>query len=299
MKKVFGVILVLVAAVFNASALFNVPYVGGKYVAEGIANITDVSDPFAIVYNPAGLVAINGLALSGSYSEPFGTPGMNQINVNIAGNLLNILQLGFSYTEKGSDLNATSGLRERIISASIAKQFDLNLFILDYIDLGITGKMLNLALSGYELDTSVNTSLSGFSADVGLNLSFSEESFKFAVVGYNLIPSRFMFFSDSTNATLTYSSLKFGLSTYLVKPYMKVFASYDLGLNSYSSSSFSVGTEISYADTIFTRIGLLDNKITMGLGLKGPNFEINFGVQNRDNLGWYYQADLTLSLDLF
>ncbi|MGC8870121.1 MAG: hypothetical protein ACP5PT_03405 [Brevinematia bacterium] len=299
MRKIFSVVLILFVATFSASALFNIPYVGGKYLAEGGANITEVDDPFAVVYNPSGITAINGFALSGSYSEPFGVPGMNLININAAGNIFNILQLGISYIGKGVDLAATSGLREQIISASVAKKFDLSLFILDYISVGASGKMLSLSLGGYEFDSSVNTSINSFNADVGVTISVFDNEAKFAIVGYNLIPLGFVFFSDSTNSTFTYSSLKFGVSTYLVKPYMRLFAAYDLGLNSYSTSSFSVGTEISYADTIFTRIGLLDNKITLGMGLKGPGFEINFGVQNRDNLGWYYQADVTLSFNLF
>lgn len=300
MKKVL-VVLLIFGVIFSAYGLFEPVFVGGRYVALGGANITEVSDPYSMIYNPAGLVNIKGISASISYAEPFGVPGMNLINLNLGGNMVDVVQIGVSLLSYGADINSTAGLNYRVASLGVAREFNISDFVgfIDSVSVGASGKVLMVLLRGYELDNSINGDKFGFSADVGLNVSFLGEFLKIGVVGYNLVPYRFAFFSDSTNATDIYSSINVGTSLYLIKPYMKVFASYGIGLNSYSSSSFSVGTEISYADTIFTRIGLKDNKITMGLGVKGQGFEINFGVQNRDNLGWYYQIDLIGSINIF
>ncbi|MEN2998607.1 MAG: hypothetical protein ABDH28_06200 [Brevinematia bacterium] len=300
MKKVLSVLFVL-GTVFSANALFEPVFVGGKYVGLGGANIVEVQDPYAMVYNPAGLSYIDGISVSVSYSEPFGTPGMNLINANLAGNLVDILQLGVNVSYYGADLNSTSGLRYLVVGVGVGRSFSLSdvISFVDDLRVGLSAKGLMISLAGYELDTSVNGSKMGFSADAGVGVSLMKEFLKVGVVGYNLVPNSFSFFSDSTNVTEVYSAVKFGVSVYLVRPYMKIFGAYGMGLNSASPSSLSVGTELSYADTIFTRIGLNEGKLTMGLGIKAPNFEINFGVQNRDNLGWYYQIDLVSSVKLF
>ncbi|MCX8095895.1 MAG: hypothetical protein N3D81_00150 [Spirochaetes bacterium] len=300
MKKIiFSVLIVLLCSNFSF-ALFETPFVGGRYIALGLANVSEVTDPYAVIYNPAGLGYIGGIAISANYSEPFGVPGVNLINVNVAGNVVDIVQVGLTFSSYGADINATSGLRYLIAGVSIARAFELSdsVDFLDGISIGLSGKGLGLSLRGYELDESANTDKWNFNFDAGVNLSLFNELLKLGVVGYNLIPTKFSFLTG-TQGTEIYSALKVGTSIYLIKPYMKAFGSYSLGLNSSSPSSFSVGTEVSYADTIFTRIGLENNRITMGLGLKGPGFELNFGVQNRDNLGWYYQADVIGFVDIF
>ncbi len=297
MRKLLGFLVVLVF-VSGASALFEPIFVGGKYVGVGGANITEVNDPYAMIYNPSGLSYIKGIAFSVSYSEPFGVPGMSLVNVNLAGNIFDIFQTGVSLSAYGVNPDVGVGLYYSTLGISFAKKFGFEVDVLDEVSVGLTGKLLRLSLSGYEIETSLNGDKVGFSMDVGASISLVEENFKIAVVGYNLVPYTFSFIGG-TNGTQIFSGLGVGASLYLVKPYMKVFSSYTLGLNSNSSSSLSVGTEISYADTIFTRIGLKDNNITMGLGLKGPGFEINFGVQNRGNLGWYYQIDVLGFVDIF
>jgi hypothetical protein len=301
MRKFFVFCLLLIVFSYSASAIFDVPYVGGKYVSLGMANVSEVNDVYAIVYNPSGLSGLKGISASISYSEPFGVFGMNLINANVGANIFDILSVGASYTRSGADLSSTSGLLEEIISLGVGKGFDLSEYIgfINTVSVGINGKLLNLSLSGYELDNSVNKTISSFSLDFGTTIVMLDKSISLGIVGYNLLPASFSFFGDTANSSLAYSALKFGASFYLVKPYMKVFGAYSLGLNSASSSSLSVGTEISYADTIFTRVGLIDNKLTMGIGLKAPNFEINFGVQNRDALGWYYQVDIIGFVDIF
>jgi hypothetical protein len=301
MKKFFVFCLLLIVFSYSASAIFDVPYVGGKYVSLGMANVSEVNDVYAIVYNPSGLSGLKGISASISYSEPFGVFGMNLINANVGANIFDILSVGASYTRLGADLSSTSGLLEEIISLGVGKGFDLSEYVdfINTVSVGINGKLLNLSLSGYELDNSVNKTISSFSLDFGTTIVMLDKSLSLGIVGYNLLPASFSFFGDTANSSLAYSALKFGASFYLVKPYMKVFGAYSLGLNSASSSSLSVGTEISYADTIFTRVGLIDNKLTMGIGLKAPNFEINFGVQNRDALGWYYQVDIIGFVDIF
>ncbi len=300
MKKffVFGLVLILSC---SASALFDIPYVGGKYVSLGMANISEVNDVYAIVYNPSGLSKLKGISASISYSEPFGVFGLNLINVNAGANILDIVGLGVSYTRSGADISSTSGLLEETISLGVGKGFDLSEYI-DFVNdvrVGLSGKLLNISLKGYELDESVNKTISSFSLDFGTTIVMLDNYLSLGIVGYNLLPASFSFFGDTANASLAYSALKFGISFYLVKPYMKVFSAYSLGLNSGSSSSLSLGTQISYADTIFTRIGLIDNKLSMGLGVRAPDFEINFGVQNRDALGWYYQVDIIGFLNIF
>jgi len=299
MKKFFVFCLLLIVFSYSASAIFDVPYVGGKYVSLGMANVSEVNDVYAIVYNPSGLSGLKGISASISYSEPFGVFGMNLINANVGANIFDILSVGASYTRSGA--SSTSGLLEETISLGVGKGFDLSEYVdfINTVSVGINGKLLNLSLSGYELDNSVNKTISSFSLDFGTTIVMLDKSLSLGIVGYNLLPASFSFFGDTANSSLAYSALKFGASFYLVKPYMKVFGAYSLGLNNASSSSLSVGTEISYADTIFTRVGLIDNKLTMGIGLKAPNFEINFGVQNRDALGWYYQVDIIGFVDIF
>lgn len=298
MKKILVIFLVL-GVVCSASALFEPVFVGGRYVALGNANITEVYDPYAVIYNPAGLSGIKGISASVSFSEPFGVPGMNLINVNVGANLFDIVWIGSSFASYGVDIGYASGLRYTVAGGSMASSFDISEVIefVDLISVGVSVKGLGMSLRGYEFDNSVNTDKWSFNVDGGINISLFEV-LKLGVAGYNLVPYKFAFLPGSPG-TEVFSALKVGVSFYLVKPYMKVFGAYSVGLNSVSPSSLSVGTEISYLDTIFTRIGLDGSKITMGLGVKAPDFEVNFGVQNRDNLGWYYQIDLVGFVDIF
>ncbi len=297
MKRIFVVFLVLGLA-FSSSGIFEPVFVGGRYVALGGANITEVGDAYSVVYNPACISYVSGISATVSYSEPFGVAGVNLVNFNLAGNVFDIFQMGVSFSSYGSSVDF--GLRYTILGLGVSKGIDLSEFVgfVDTVSAGVVFKGLGISLKGYELDQSINGDKYGFNFDAGLSLVVLNELISFGVVGYNLLPYKFAFLSDSGGADV-YSSLKIGTSLYLVKPYMKVFASYNLGLNTSSSSYFSLGTEISYADTLFTRIGLNNNRITMGLGVRGPNFEVNFGVQNRDNLGWYYQIDLLGFVNLF
>ncbi|MFN4245013.1 MAG: hypothetical protein ACK4F9_02560 [Brevinematia bacterium] len=298
MKKIFVVFLLTLWLVFSSNAIFEPVFVGGRYVALGGANVTEVSDPYSIIYNPACIVYTEDISLSVSYSEPFGVAGANLINFNLTGNVLDLIQAGFTFSSYGSSVDV--GLRYMVLGFGLARGIDLSDLVsfVDMISLGVVFKGLSMSLRGHEIDETVNGDKFGFSVDAGVNFSLMEDFIKLGVVGYNLLPYKFAFLSDFGGSEI-YSSLKLGASLYLVKPYMKVFGAYNLGLNSSSTSYFSLGTEISYADTIFTRIGLDNNRITAGLGIKGPNFEINFGVQNRDNLGWYYQVDLIGFANLF
>lgn len=293
--------LIFIFVLFSISySIFEPVSVGGRYFALGIANISDLKDAYSMIYNPAGLSYVNDLSVSASFSEPFGVPGANIINVNIGGNVFDVLSLGINVVSYGADINSTSGLRSTVLGFGLARLIELSEFIdvIDSISIGLSVKGLGLSVRGYELDNSVNTDHWGFNTDIGTILSFGDEFLNLGIVVYNIVPYKFVLYSNSKGSDV-YSAVKFGTSVNLIKPYLKAFGAYALGLNSSSQSSLSVGTEISYLDTIFTRFGVKDGKVSMGIGVRGPNFEVNFGTQSRENLGWYYQIDLVGFVDIF
>ncbi len=291
MKKFLVSFVLLFFVSISSFAVFEDTLVGGRYTALGLADVVKVKDAYGVLYNPSSLGYLEGINFSGNYAEPFGIPGLNIYNANIVVGIPNIVSIGVGYLSQGVDFSVLDGVRESSGYLSVSRSFEIGA-IVDSISVGVSGKALIAQVKGYPFDGTDRKDVTTFSADLGVSGYFLGNDLGVSLIGYNIIPAT-IYFVDANNPFTIPTYIKAGISYFLLKPYMNVFTAikYDLSI---SSVSISVGAEISYEDTIFTRLAYSEGKLSGGIGVKGPNFEVNFGTQVRGNNGWYYQIDLVI-----
>ena len=273
MKKYIFIIFIL--PIF-LSANFIAMNSGARSLGMGNAFVALSDGGSAVFYNPAGLARSNQFSISGSLQKLYGisdlTSSMASISfptpifrTNIAVQQINLLD---TYSEQILYLSA----------ASIIKPKDIP------IRFGVSLKHESAKVENYE-----NAKIpSSFDIDFGALIDFSDNLF----LGYSakhLLKPQFEFISSSDQLSIIQS---IGMC-YKWKDAVNFLADY---VWHEDSSSWNIGSEIWFYDILAARLGMFNEKLTVGFGLDTKKWSLDTAVLSHEQLGSTYRVSLAVNI---
>ena len=245
---------------------------GARSLGMGNAFIALSDEATAIFYNPAGLARVNNFSLITSRQNLYGIDGLytDMIALSIP---TRYLRTGVAVQQ----LNLLDIYSEQIIYLSGAG-------IIRFKDTPIRfGASLKHESAHIINDKSVD-SPSNFDIDLGMIIDFNDDLFLGYSGRYLLEPS-FKFISVEEKVSAQHS---IGIC-YNWRGSVNFLADHTFGEN---ISKWQFGSEIWFYDVFASRIGMLDDRLTVGFGLKARKWILNGAVLAHEDLGSSYRFSI-------
>ena len=240
---------------------------GGAYTA--LAN-----DATAIFYNPAGLAKINSVNIFSSRQKLYGISNLYSDMIALA--------IPTPYLRTGigiQQINLVGTYSEQIIYLSSAGIiWALN----RPLRFGLSIKYEHARVKNYDNADSP----SSFDFDMGLIYDINEYLF-FGYSGKYLANPEFQFIDKKDSIDPIHT---FGLC-YKWKNSVNFLVDRSLSEN---NDKWHIGTELWFYNVFASRIGMLDENLTIGFGLKSNSWLLNLAVVSHEDLGSTYRFSLGL-----
>ena len=245
---------------------------GARSLGMGNAFIALSDEATAIFYNPAGLARVNTFSLITSRQELYGIDGFHSDMIAVT------LPTPYFRTGFGmQQLNLIDTYSEQIIYFSGAGIFKLRDMPIRY---GVSLKYESAKVKTYQ-----NTeNPSNFDLDLGVIIDFSENLF-FGYSGKYLLAPTFNFISIEDKSDLQHT---IGVC-YNWRNSVNFLADHTFGE---SVSKWHFGGEIWFYNVFASRIGMLDDRLTVGFGLKARQWLVNGAVLAHQDLGSTYRFSI-------
>ena len=127
-----------------------------------------------------------------------------------------------------------------------------------------------------------------FDLDLGVLIDFSDNLF-FGYSAKHLLKPKFKFVSSSDQLSIMQSA---GIC-YKWKDTVNFLADYVWDEN---SSSWNMGSEIWFYDILAARLGMFDEKLTVGFGLDTKRWSLDTAVLSHQQLGSTYRISLSVNI---
>ena len=273
MKKIhFLIILLPVYLSANFIGMNN----GARSLAMGNAFVALSDEPTAIFSNPAGLARINQNYIIGSHQNIYGLSDLH--NDMVAISISNsFIQIGIAYQQ----INLINTYSEKIYYFSIAKSIKLNNIPIRF---GSSFKYESAKVNNYQ-DAKEP---SNFDIDLGVLIDLTDNIFLGYSIQYLLEP-KFLFISEGDKLNRK-SSL--GIC-YNWQNSVNFLADYVWTAN---DSQWNLGSEMWFYEIFAARLGMYNEKLTGGFGLKAKKWSIDGAVIAHKQLGSTYRISLGLKL---
>ena len=275
MKNIFIFLILFQSILFSNFISMNN---GARSLALGNAFVALSENADAIFTNPAGLGRNNQLNLTVSHQKLYGISNLYNSMISISlptpifrtGLAIQQISLLNIYSEKILYLSAASILRikDKPIRFGGSVKFE-----------SVSVKKYNSADSPSNLDMDL-----GFLIDFTKNLYF----------GYSLkyiLEPEFIFISDGDKLNKVQTTgvcYKWRDSVYFLSDYV----------NTDSKSFWNLGSEIWFFNVFSARLGMSNERLTMGFGLKTKKWSIDGAVLSHEQLGSTYRISLGISMDI-
>ena len=250
---------------------------GARSLAMGNAFVALSNEPTAIFFNPAGLAHINTLYLMGSHQNLYGIPDLYNDMIAISfptplfhtGIAIQQITLVDTYSEQIFYLSAAGIIKPKNI----------------LIRFGASLKYESAKVKNYENVKSP----SNYDLDVGILVDLSENIF----LGYsikNALEPKFQFISEGDKleqihtAGICYNWMN--SVNFLVD---HIWTNND--------SQWNMGSEMWFYEVFAARLGMSNEKLTAGFGLKTKYWSIDGAVMAHEQLGSTYRVSLGLNFD--
>ena len=266
MSKLFIIITLLSTFLFpNFIGMNN----GSLSLAMGNAYTALSDESIAIFYNPAGLARINQLNFKASRQNLFGISDLQSDMISIA-IPTPVLRTGLAI-QKISLVDAYS---EQIIYVSSAGIVKLNQIPIRF---GLSLKYESAKVEGYD---GVNNPKE-FDLDMGVIVDFNENLF-FGYSIKNILEPKFKFISDEDKLNTQQSiglCYKWRSEVHFLVDHVWT----DL------DSQWNFGSEIWFFNVFAARLGLFDESLTAGFGLRTKTWSVDGAVLSHEELGSTYR----------
>ena len=136
----------------------------------------------------------------------------------------------------------------------------------------------------------MNHNPSNFDLDFGILMDYTKNLFFGYSIKYLLEPE-FIFISEGDKlkkVQMTGICYKWRDSVYFLSDY----------INMNSESYWNLGSEIWFYNVFAARLGMSDERLTMGFGLKTDRWLIDGAVLSNEELGSTYRISLGISMDI-
>ena len=266
MKKIFIVIVLFPVFLFPNFIGMNS---GARSLAMGNAYTALSDESIAIFYNPAGLARINQFHLKVSRQNLFGISDLYSDMISIA-LPTPVLRTGFAF-QKINLVDAYSEQIAYLSSAGIIKPNQIP------IRFGFSLKYESAKVENY--DGAKNPK--EFDLDMGLIVDFNENLF-FGYSMKNILEPKFKFISDGDKLKTQQSiglCYKWRSAVHFLADHVWT----DL------DSQWNFGSEIWFFNVFAARLGLFDESLTAGFGLRTKTWSVDSAVLSHEELGSTYR----------
>jgi len=247
---------------------------GARSLAMGNAFVALSDEPTAIFVNPAGLARIDQFYLTGSHQNLYGLSDLYNDMVAISFPTP-LFRTGIAVQQ----INLLGIYSEKIFYLSTAGIFKPNNIPIRF---GISLKYESAKVENYENAKNPTN----FDLDLGILVDLTRNLFFGYSINYLLEP-KFQFISESDKLERKFTT---GIC-YNWRNSVNFLADYVWTNN---DSQWNLGSEIWFYDIFAARLGMYNEKLTAGLGLKTNNWSIDGAVLAHEQLGSSYRISLGL-----
>lgn len=262
---------------------------GARPMGMGQAAVADPQQVFAAFWNPAGLAAVDRLALASQYASLFQV--VSHYGLAVATPLMGgAVGLGY-INESTGDIPLTSlGPDGRpVLSGSFSDVKDA--LGLSYGQAILTPGLSAGATIKYYRETLYDQKAAGYGLDLGLIYLIPGTELSLGLTGRNIMRSALVWPSGASDALGR--RLAGGLS-YTGEVWDKpVLLSMDLEAASAKQIKAFYGLEVAPLDMLAIRAGLADGNFTTGLGLKFGQFTLNYAFGAHSDLEASHQFSIS------
>jgi len=269
MKKLFIVIILLPTFLLPNFIGMNS---GARSLAMGNAYTALSDESIAIFYNPAGLARINQFHLKASRQNLFGVSDLYSDMISIA-LPTPVLRTGFAFQK----INLVDAYSEQIVYLSSAGIIKPNQIPIRF---GFSLKYESAKVENY----SGAKNPKEFDLDMGVIVDFNENLF-FGYSAKNILEPEFEFISDRDKLNITQSlglCYKWRGAVHFLAD--RVWTDID--------SQWNFGSEIWFFDVFAARLGLFNESLTAGFGLRTKMWSVDSAVLSHEELGSTYRISI-------
>ena len=247
---------------------------GARSLAMGNAYTALSDESITIFYNPAGLARINQLQLKASRQNLFGVSGLYSDMISIV-LPTPALRTGFAVQK----ISLADSYSEQIVYLSLASIIKPNQIPIRF---GLSLKHESVKVEDYDESNSPEE----FDIDMGIIIDFNQNLF-FGYSAKNMLEPEFEFISDGDKLKIQQSlglCYKWRSAVHFLIDHVWT----DL------DSQWNFGSEIWFFDVFAARLGLFDESLTAGFGLKTKKWTIDSAVLSHEELGSTYRISFGL-----
>ncbi len=245
---------------------------GARSIGMGNAYIALSDESISIFYNPAGLARINQFQIQASNQNLFGISDLHSNMVSIA-LPTSVLRSGFAVQK----INLEDAYSEQIIYLSLAGIIKPNQIPIRF---GLSLKHESVKVEDYDGSNSPKE----FDLDIGFIIDFNQNLF-FGYSAKNMLEPEFKFISNGDKLKIQQSlgiCYKWRSAVYFLADH--VWDDLD--------SQWNFGSEIWFFDVFAARLGLFNESLTAGFGLRTKKWIVDSAVLSHEELGSTYRISL-------
>jgi len=274
MKKTFFSIIIFTTFL---SANFIGINDGARSLGMGNAFVALSDDGSAVFYNPAGLARINQLSIAASLENPYGLSDLKSGMIAISFPTP-FVRTGFAIQQ----ISLVDEYSEQIFYLSLAGIIKIKNIPVRF---GGSIKYESAKVENYEnVQNPSNMDL-----DLGLLIDFTEDLF-FGYSIKHLLEPDFRFISNSDRLSKKQS---IGIY-YNWRNSVNFLADY---IWDYNNSGWNLGSEFWFYDVFAARLGMYDERLTAGFGLKTKKWSLDTATLSHEQLGSTYRIAFGINID--
>lgn len=275
MKKFIISVIVIITPIFIFANFIGLNH-GARAMAMGNAYISLADEPTAIFFNPAGLTKINKFYLKASHQNLYGISDLYNDMVAFSAPVP-YARLGFAWTQ----LSLSNEYSEQVFylsAASIIRPHGIP------VRFGTSLKYEKISVMNYEgADNPSNYDL-----NVGIMID-ARKDLMFAFVADNILRPEFKILTESEKLN---TEFKTGIC-YNWRKSVNFAADYVWDEN---NSFWNLGGEMWFYNVFAARIGMNEDKLTTGFGIKAKYWTIDGALLSHTSLGSTYRISVGVKL---
>lgn len=275
MRKLIIFFIILITPIFLAANFIGMNH-GARAMAMGNAYIALADEPTAIFFNPAGLTKINKFYLKASHQNLFGVKDLYNDMVAFSVPVPNA-RLGIAWTQ----LSLTDEYSEQVFylsAASIIRPLGIP------VRFGTSLKYERVSVLNYEgADNPSNYDL-----NMGIMID-AQKDLTLAFVANNILRSEFEILTESEKLN---TEFKTGVC-YNWRKSVNFVADY---IWNEEKSFWNLGGEMWFYNVFAARIGMNEDRLTTGFGIKAKYWTIDGSLLSHSSLGSTYRISVGVKL---
>jgi len=275
MRKIIIFCIIIITPIFLFANFIGMNH-GGRAMAMGNAYIALADEPTAIFFNPAGLSKIDQYSLKASHQNLYGISELYNDMVAFSAPLP-YSRIGVSWTQISLS-NEYSEQAFYLSVASIIRPYGIP------VRFGTSLKYEKISVLNYEEANNP----SNYDLNVGIMID-AKKDLTFAFVANDILRPEFKILTESEELT---TEFKTGVC-YNWRKAVNFVADY---VWNEDDSFWNLGGEMWFYNVFAARIGMHEDKLTTGFGIKAKYWTLDGALLSDTNLGSTYRISIGVKL---